>query len=752
MNSLSALKAWMADAGDRLHWRDQRIKTPTVLQMEAVECGAAALGIILAYYGKLIPLEELRVACGVTRDGSKASSILRAARAYGLVAKGFKQEPESLNFFPMPLIVFWNFYHFLVVEGFGKDRVYLNDPASGPRIVSAEEFNYSFTGVVLAFEPGEDFHKGGERRTLLAALERRLIGSRLALVYILLVSLALVIPGLIIPAFSRVFVDDILVGGLRTWIEPLLVGMGFTALIVIALTWLQQRYLLRLETKLAMSMSSKFFWHVLRLPVEFFAQRTAGEISSRVAINDTVAQLLSAELATTLLNGVLIVFYAILMLRYDLLLTLIGVAIALLNLVALQYVARKRVDVNQKLLQERGKLMGIAYGGLQMIETLKAVGAEGDFLARWSGQQAKVVSAEQEIGLSTQLLAVVPPFLVALSTISIVTVGGLRVMNGSLTIGMLVAFQALMASFIAPVNQMVSLGSRLQEAAGDMNRLDDVLRYQSAVEIEPAPQTIEAWDDARRGISVKLAGHVELRNVTFGYNRLDPPLIEDFSLVLKPGDRVALVGTSGSGKSTVSKLVAGLYEPWSGEILFDGQPRRSLSRAVLTNSLALVDQDIFLFEGTIRENLSMWDDTIPETSIVQAAKDGFIHEEISARGNGYDHQVEEAGRNFSGGQRQRLEIARALSGNPTILVLDEATSALDPITEKLIDDALRRRGCTCLIVAHRLSTIRDCDEIIVLDQGKVVQRGFHTALRDAKGPYASLIRTEATEATEGVPG
>lgn len=718
--------------------RNQRVKTPTILQMEAVECGAACLGIVLAYYGKIVPLEELRVTCGVSRDGSVAGNILRAARNYGLKAQGYQSEPDGLRELRLPVIIHWNFNHYVVVEGFKRKQVYLNDPARGPRTVSYQEFDQSFTGVVMVFEPGEIFVKTGAKRSMIQTLARRLPGSQLALTYVILASLALVIPGLIIPAFARVFVDDILIAGQRSWIQPLLLVMGLTAVVRALLTWLQQRYLLRLETKTALSSSSKFFWHVLRLPIAFFSQRFGGEIGSRVELNDRIAQMLSEEAATTLLNIVLIVFFAGLMFQYDRLLTGIGILIAILNYLALRYVSRLRVDTNQRLLQERGKMVGTAMNGLQTIETLKATGAESDFFAQWAGYQAKTLNAQQELGRLSQLLSVVPTFLSALNTTAILIIGGFQIINGQLTMGLLVAFQSLMASFLEPVNQMVNLGGRLQEAEGDLNRLDDVLRH----ETDPQVGTMISVQDSTE-TTAKLSGYVELRKVTFGYSPLADPLIKDFNLALKPGMRVALVGASGSGKSSIARLVAGLFSPWSGEVLFDQKPRPTIPRYLINNSVAMVDQDIFMFEGTIRENLTLWDPTIPENNIIQAAKDANIHEDILERAGGYDHIIEEGGRNFSGGQRQRLEIARALIGNPAILILDEATSSLDTMTEKIIDDNLRRRGCTCLVVAHRLSTIRDCDEIIVLDRGEVIQRGTHDQLQASVGPYLQLVMTEA---------
>jgi NHLM bacteriocin system ABC transporter peptidase/ATP-binding protein len=714
---------------------ERRANTPAILQMEAVECGVASLAMILAYYKKYVPLEQLRVDCGVSRDGSKASNIVKAARKLGLLARGLRKEPEDLRTMRLPMIVFWNFNHYVVVDGFAEGKVLLNDPALGRRRVTDAEFDQSFTGIVLAFEPGPGFVPSGQPRSLADGLRRRLAGSEAALAFLVLAGLALVLPKMLIPVFTSVFIDRVLVGGLGGWVGPLIVGMLATALLVAALTWLQRHYLLKLETRIALATSARFFWHVLRLPVNFYQQRSAADVGARVAISDHVAHILSEDVVAGALGVITATFFAAIMMFYDVAMSLMTVAIVAMNVLVLRYVSQRRVELNQRMAIDHGKVISTAMNGLMLIETLKASGVESDFFSRWAGYQSRLMNSMQEMSRTSIALDLLPRFLTAANAALVLGIGGARVMHGELTIGMLVAYQALVDSFVSPVNALVALGGKIQGFQGDMDRLDDVMDHPS--------EDIAAHERPDEPLqAAKLEGHLELRNVTFGYSRLEPPLLDNFSMTLKPGQRVALVGGSGCGKSTISKLVVGLYAPWEGRILFDGKPRAAWPRHQLLNSMAAVDQDIALFSGTIRENLSMWDDTVSQAVMVNAAKDACVHDVISARPFGYDSQVAEGGANFSGGQRQRLEIARALTSNPRLLVLDEATSALDPLTEKTVDANLRRRGCGCLIVAHRLSTIRDCDEIILLEKGKVVERGTHQELLELNGKYARSIANE----------
>ena len=715
--------------------KNNRVRTPSILQMEMVECGAACLAMVCAYYKKYILLEELRVECGVTRDGVKAGNIVRAATKIGFVAKGFRKEPTDLAHMKPPMIIHWNFNHFVVFEGFKNGKVYLNDPASGQRVVSWEEFDLAFTGVVLTFEPGDNFKKSGQKSSMLGALTKRLSAVKTALVFLIIIGLLMVIPGLVIPAFTRIFIDDLLLAGRREWLRPLLWLMGATVVIQAFLTGLQQRYLLRMETKLALIGASSFFWHILRLPVLFFQQRSPGDISSRQNANNSVAAFLSRDMAENVIGIVTLIFYFVVMLQYNVLLTMLTLALALVNVIYFVYSSGKVEAWNSKLQQDSGKLAGTSVSGLYLIETIKATGSESNFFSKWAGYHAKQLNAQQAMGGFSQILSTLPNFMFGLAEVLILIVGGFQILEGNLTVGTLIAYQTLMSNFMNPIGNLTQMGMKVKQLKSDMGRLDDVHKY--AVDEFSDPERDQS--DITRANFKKLEGYVEIKDLSFGYNALEKPLVDGFNLELKPGSRVALVGPSGSGKSTIAKILAGINRPWGGEILLDGIDKDTLPRNVITNSLAVVDQDISMFEGSVQDNITMWDSTITDADIVSGAKDACIHNDIAAREGGYKSPVREGGANFSGGQRQRLEIARALATNPSILVLDEATSALDVRTEQIIGDNIRRRGCTCIVVAHRLSTIRDCDEIIVMQQGKIVQRGTHDEMKDVPGLYAQLV-------------
>ncbi|MGW5394950.1 NHLP family bacteriocin export ABC transporter peptidase/permease/ATPase subunit [Streptomyces sp. NPDC003952] len=744
-------------AARKRRWARRRAhRVPTVLQMESVECGAASLSMILAHYGRHVPLEELRALCGVSRDGARASSVLAAARSFGLVAKGFQAETDQLEekLRTGPVMIFWAFQHFMVVEGittrFGRTQVAVNDPASGPRLMEWSEFDSGYTGIVLTFERGPDFTPGGRRSSTAAALLDRRLPSGRALPLVLLASLLLVVPGIVGASYSRVFLDRVLVSDSPTAVLPLVLAMLVTALMVFVLTSVQQHYLLRMEIRTGLVASARFFRHLLRLPIEFFLQRRPAEVARRVASNDTVAMILSRDVAATTINCVLVVFYGALMVRYDVLLGLLGLATAGFNVLVLQLVSRTRKDAVDALRADRGNLIGTTFATLSTIESVKATGAEPDAFTRWAGFLAKVTTAQQRLGQTTAVLTVLPPLLAVVNIGVMLLVGGLRVADGTLSVGILVTFQTLLASLSRPVTQLTNLGSRLQEMNADLKRIHDVEKYPQARSFQPGAPGTDTLDEGATGgrsevPANRLDGELTLDEITFGYGPLSDPVVTALSLTVAPGSRIALVGGSGSGKSTVGRLVTGLYEPRSGQILISGQPREEIPRTVLAASMAYVDQDIALFAGTVRDNLTLWDDTVPDEVVLAALQDAAVFDEVMSRPGGINARVCEQGSNFSGGQRQRLELARALASRPTLLVLDEATSALDPATERTVMDNLRRRGCACLIIAHRLSAVRDADEIIVLDRGVIAERGTHDELLTAQGRYAALFDSSRSE-------
>ena len=721
----------------------ERVEVPTILQMEATECGAASLGMILAYYGRWLPLEVLRQECGVTRDGSNADNILKAARRQGCVAKAFAGRSSALRKKEFPLILFWEFNHFLVMEGFQGDTVYLNDPAMGRRTVSWEEFQESYTGVYMKITPGEEFKKEGERYSVVKAIAAKLMEDKWALAFLMVLGACMVLPGLAVPVMGQIFIDDIFSLKHPEWIKKLLAAMFGTMVLLGIMTAMRATALTYWQKKLTLADSSGFFWHVLRLPVAFFQQRYAADIASRIQFNEMNAEVLSNQAATAVLDLLIALFYLALLFQYSVPLTLIGVSVSVVNIAVLLYMRRRQTDLTMRIQQDEAKAYGVLMSGIMMIENIKATGSEGELFAKWSGYSAKATVATQEMKMWTLKVKLLPLLLGGLNSALIMAVGGFTIMEGMMTAGVYMAFNNLIARFQEPVQKLLMLGDTLRNVEMQMQRLDDVKRYKTdSLNYPDANQTVTFTGN-------RLSGEITMKDVSFGYSPLDPPLLEHFDMHLEPGRWAAVVGASGSGKSTLAKIVAGLYEEWSGDVLFDGVKRREIPRPVIVNSLAAVDQDVFQITGTVRDNITMFDKSIPPADIVQAAQDACIHEDILKLTGGYEAAVAEGGLNFSGGQRQRLEIARALAANPSILILDEATSAIDPVTEQKCLENIRRRGCTCLIVAHRLSTIRDADEIIVLEKGKVAERGTHRELVQHDGPYRRLIEEREAEEAGG---
>jgi ATP-binding cassette subfamily C protein len=712
-----------------------RVKTPTVLQLEAVECGAASLAMVLGYHGRIVPLTTLRQECGVSRDGSKASNIVAAARRFGMNAKGYAKDIEDLKEMQFPVIIFWNFNHFVTVEGYDKNNFYLNDPAAGHRIVDNDSFGRQYTGIVLQLEPGPEFVKEGKRPSLIGGITKRMKGSGLGALFVFLIGLLLVIPGLAVPAFNQVFIDRVILDNQTDWLRPLILAMLIAVILQGLLRFMQLRYLRRLRIKLMVLMSSSYIWHLLRLPASFYSQRYPGEVANRSQLNEKLAGIMSGQLAQTAIDVLMMVFYAALMFSYDVVLTLIGIAFALINVVLLRWSSKNRVESNMKVLQEHGKAQGVAVAGLQGIETIKSGGLESGFFGQWAGYYAKGSNARQELELSNRILDVAPTLLNALAIAAVLIIGAFRVISGDITIGMLVAYQSLMQSFLAPVSALMAMGGTIQEMRGDLERIDDVLAAPAIG--KPIEKT------TKEAASLpKLSGSIEVKNLTFGYSPREPALIENFNVSIRPGSWVALVGGSGSGKTTIARIISGEYEPWEGKVVFDGKTLADIHNLQITKSISTVDQEISLFRGNVRDNLTLWDSKIDDADIKRACDDAVILEVVQGMPGGLDAELIEGGTNLSGGQRQRLEIARSLVRDPTIILFDEATSALDAETERLVMDKIRNRGCTAIIVAHRLSTIRDCDEIIVMDKGKIKERGTHSELWNANGHYRQLMMAD----------
>ena len=712
------------------------VKVPVIMQLEALECGAASLAMLMAYYGKWVPLEQVRSDCGVSRDGSNAKNIYNAAKSYGFDVKGFRKSPDSIRTSgKFPCIIHWNFNHFVVLCGFKGKYAYINDPARGFVKVDADEFDKSFTGVVIIPVPGKDFKPSGKKKSTVAFARKRLIGAGAAVAFVMLTTIIAYMFGIINPIMSQIFMDRLLSGLNRDWLMPftgVMIGLAVLQLIV---SWAQTIYSLKINGKMAAIGSTTYMWKVLRMPMEFFSQRMAGDIQQRRGTNESIAETLVGTLAPLALNTIMMVFYLVLMLQRSVLLTCIGIGTLMLNIVMSRIISEKRINITRVLQRDCAKLSATTVSGVEMMETIKASGAENGFFRKWAGYQASVNAQNVKASKTNELLGMIPMLFGTLAGYAVLVIGVWFIMQGDFTLGILQMFQGFLNAFMSPAMTLVSAGQTIQEMRTEMESDEDVMEY-------PIDKNVVDNENTEGQTMKKLHGNVELKNVTFGYSKLSEPLIKDFSMTMKVGSRVAFVGTSGCGKSTLSKLISGLYDPWSGEILFDGKPRSAYPRAVMTGSVAVVDQDITLFEDTIADNIKMWDESIKDFEMILAARDAQIHEDIMQREGGYQYKLTSGGRDLSGGQRQRLEIARVLAQDPSIIILDEATSALDAKTEYEVVKSIKNRGITCIVIAHRLSTIRDCDEIIVLDHGNVVERGTHDELLKLGGAYTELVTNE----------
>ena len=714
-------------------------KVPVIMQLEALECGAAALAMVMAYYDKWIPLEQVRSDCGVSRDGSKAKNVALAAMHYGFEVKAYRFDPESIQKeASFPCIVHWNMNHFVVLNGFKGNRAYLNDPARGNIAVTMEEFDECFTGVTIVPTPGPDFEPSGKPKSTLDFAKKRLVGAGAAVAFVMIVTAIGYLFGIINSFTSRIFMDRLLTGVNPDWVDPFMVMMVGLAILQLVVAWAQAVYSLRINGKMAVIGSTSYMWKVLRLPMNFFSQRQAGDIQARLALNTSIAGTLVNTLAPLLINTAMAVLYLVVMLKQSVPLTLIGLTALAVNIAVSRFISTQRVNITRVQMRDQAKLASTKASGISMIETIKSSGAENGFFQKWAGYQASVNTQTVKVNKTNMLVGKVPMLLADIANYGVLVLGVYLTMQGEYTLGGVMMFQGFLSSFMTPAQSLITAGQTIQEMRTQMERVEDVMEY-------PEDEALTAYKgdaDAETQPLRKLRGGLELKNVTFGYSKLAKPLIEDFSLSLAPGERVALVGPSGCGKSTVAKLVSGLYQPWSGEVLFDGKPRSAYPRDVLVGSLAVVDQDITIFEDTISANIRMWDPTIEDYEVIMAANDAQLHDDIAKLPGGYQHKLSSDGKNLSGGQRQRMEIARVLVQDPTIVIMDEATSALDARTEFEVVNAIHERGITCMVIAHRLSTVRDCDEIIVLDRGKVVERGTHDELIAKDGAYAELVASE----------
>jgi len=711
-------------------------KVPVIMQMEALECGASCLGMVMAYYDKWVSPEQVRADCDVSRDGSNAKCVVKAARSYGFEATGYKLSAQDLREQgTFPCILFWNNEHFVVLDGFTRNHAVINDPAEGRVKLPMKDFERFFSGICLNITPGPEFSPSGKRKSTLVFAHNKLKTAISAVVFTAVTAIISYLFGVINPIMTQIFLDMILPGKAPTWLMPFIGIMALLAGLQVLVGLINAVYSFKISGKLGVAGSTSYMWKILGLPMEFFSQRMAGDILHRKESNANIVNTLVKTLGPIVLDVFLMIFYLVIMIRKSPILTLVGVSAQVINIFLSRLISSKRLNITRVQMRDNGNLASQTVAGISMAETIKASGAEVGFFAKWAGYQAKVNTGNVRLMKINEYIGMIPTLLTKLANSLVLIMGVFLVMRNEVSLGMVVSFQGLMGFFMNPATTLIESGQTIQEMRTEMERIDDVMQYPSDPNVNFAPEDKTVSYE-------KLSGSVEIKNVTFGYSKMEEPLIKDFSLSIKSGQCIAIAGASGSGKSTISKLITGLNHPWSGEILFDGKKINEIDRNVFTGSITVVDQNITLFEGTIADNIRMWDPSIEDFEVILAARDAQIHDYITQLPGSYNYRLTENAKDLSGGQRQLVELARALAQDPKLLILDEATSALDAKTEYEVIKAIRNRGISVLVISHRLSIIRDCDQILVFDHGRIAEQGTHDELYKLNGLYKELIASE----------
>lgn len=709
----------------------KRVKTPTILQMEATECGATSLSIILAYYGLYISSEKAREMCGVSRDGSKAINIVKAARMLGMDAEGLVvQDIQALRLIEAPFIVFWKFEHFLVVEGIKKNKVYVNDPATGPKVISIEEFDKSFTGVVLLIAPGEDFKPSGkEEQSLWGLLYNYFKSDFPELSYIFLISIVLAIPQASLAFFIEFFIDNIVINEQTQWMTGFIGSMVFVITSIVILFWIQQYFIIRYKLLFSIKNVPLFFRKLLHLPMSFYTQRSSGDVANRMLVFDAISEKITKAISESVNSMLMIAIYSVIIIMINHVIGMVTLAITLINFSILILAKRKIADLASRFSYDQAKMFGIEYSGVQMIEELKFMSGENKFFSRWLGFKSKIIQTQQRIDFYTALISLLPSTLYFLNLVLLVIFSLHFVVQGTISIGGVIAIYTLILLISAPVINIMDHFLKINELKTDLVRIHDVAL---------ASKRTRVVNKKMKKKDLHTDHLIEIKKLTFGYSVLEAPILSDINLKIKKGHSIAITGISGGGKSSLLNLACGLYEPWLGEIYFNGKNIKNIPSKELYSKIAYVDQNIFLFEGTIRDNITMWDNSINDARINKVLKAVCIYDTIIAKG-GLDYNINEGGTNISVGQAQRIELARALLKSPELILLDEVTSALDTVTEARIYENLRKMDCTFLIVAHRLSAIKHCDQIVLIENGSITESGSYEELMQQNGRFKEFI-------------